>query len=66
MRISAHKQATPKLTSFEVFAYKQIKGYRACMKVLEVEARTAQDAGKTGQSFSKMMSYEYSHVREVR
>jgi hypothetical protein len=36
------------------------------MKVLEVEARTAQDAGKTGQSFSKMMSYEYSHVREVR
>jgi len=64
MRISAHKQATPKLTSFEVFAYKQIKGYRACMKVLEVEARTPDDAARTGQSFSKMMSYEYSHVRE--
>ena len=65
MRTAAHKQA-PKLTSFEVFAYKQINGQRACMKVLEVEARTAQDAGKTGQTFSKMMSYEYSHVREVR
>ncbi len=65
MRTAAHKQA-PKLTSFEVFAYKQINGQRACMKVLEVEARTAQDAGKTGQSFSKMMSYEYSHVREAR
>ena len=65
MKIAAHKQA-PKLTSFEVFAYKQIKGQRACLKVLEVEARTAQDAGKTGQTFSKMMSYEFSHVRELR
>ena len=54
-----------KIKDFEVFAFKKIKGQRACMKVLDVQARTPDEAGKTGQSFSKMMSYEYSHVREV-
>jgi len=54
------------LTLFEVFAFKQINGQSACMKVLDVQAHTPDDAGKTGKSFSKMMSYEYSHVREVR
>jgi len=33
---------------------------------LDVQAHTPDDAGKTGKSFSKMMSYEYSHVKEVR
>lgn len=52
-----------RIKDFEVFAFK--KGQRACMKVLDVQARTLDEAGKTGASFSKMMSYEYSHVREV-
>ena len=53
------------LKPYEIFAFKQINGQRACIKVLDVEARTPNEASKTGQSFSKMMCYEYSHVRET-
>ena len=44
------------LKPYEVFAFKQINGQRACMKVLDVEARTPNEASKTGQSFSRYVT----------
>ena len=53
-----------RMKTFEVFSYRKRSGKKVLGMVLEKDARTSEEAIQQGENYSKMMGYEYSHVRE--